>query len=114
MTNNDHSQHENDSVYNDGDSANVRQPSTRLNQMMTERSLLLMVQERAKKGIKSFDMGKVTAREENSILNGFPQPVDSRFEPITGDLEIVTKHKNTKAAVIFKTVSKRNELWGPA
>ena len=59
-----------------------------------------------------FDMEKLTSRDPNSILQGKPQAIDARFEPIKGDMEYVSKHKNTKASTVFKTVSKRSELWG--
>ena len=71
-----------------------------------------MVQEKAKEGIKSFFIGKLTGRDPDSIRKGFPDPCDSRFEHIQSNKEMISKYKNTKATTNFKTLSSRTELWG--
>ena len=74
----------------------MRDQSARLNNMMSERSLLMVMQEKARRDIKSFDMSKLTARDPDSIRQGMPAPpLDVRFEKINSNFESVTKHKNT-------------------
>ena len=65
------------------------------------------------KPIKGVDLAKLTARHPNSILQGFPQPVDARFDNMTGDMEFSSRLRNTKAGTIdFNSPVPRGELWG--
>ena len=76
--------------------------------------MLQIIQDRARREIKSLDIGKLKARHPDSIRAGMPEPNDARFEPITSEYENVSKFKNTKASTVFKTVTARKELWGEA
>jgi hypothetical protein len=39
-------------------------------------------------------------------------PCDNRFEALKGDKEVLTKHRNTKAAPSIGNYASRFELWG--
>lgn len=61
----------------------------------------------------TLDIGKVTGRDPNSIMKGYPMPPDSQFETMKVDIEVISKFKSTKATTDFKSaVNKRDELWG--
>ena len=78
----------------------------------TQALLIKQVQEKAKRGIKSLDFRKLTARHPNSIMQQQREaiPSDKRFEPIKGNMELLTKHRNTKNAPNLK-MAPRTELW---
>ena len=57
-------------------------------------------------------MATTVGRGENDIIKGYPQPVDSRFESLKCNIELISKFRNTKASTSFKGMSLRKELWG--
>ena len=57
-------------------------------------------------------MATTKGRGENDIIKGYPQPVDSQFESLQGNIELISKFRNTKASTSFKGMSLRKELWG--
>ena len=61
---------------------------------------------------KAANFGKMKARHPDSILAGFPQPVDARFDNIEGEMEFISKFRRTNAAHSFESPIKRDELWG--
>ena len=67
---------------------------------------------RANSGIKAIDMSKLSPRHPDSIRIGFPNPSESRFESLKGNIELMSKFKNTKVALDFDSSTKRGEVWG--
>ena len=79
---------------------------------LSEHSLIKLIQDKCKSGIKTIDLGKMSARNPDSIRIGFPDPPDARFEALKGDLEVCSKYQSTKATTKFGTHSKRKNIWG--
>ena len=84
-----------------------------VDQPTTQALLIKQVQEKAKRGIKSLDFRKLTGRHPNSIMQQQREaiPSEKRFEHIQGNMELLTKHRNTKNAPNLK-MAPRTELWG--
>jgi len=71
-----------------------------------------MIQDRARRGIKSIDMIKTSGRDPDFMAKQSPNPPDSRFVSLKGSMEALSKHTNTKGTIDFKGTAKRRELWG--
>ena len=61
---------------------------------------------------KTMKLDKITGRHPKALLQNVPDPCESRFESLQGNMELVSKYKNTKGASIFKGLTARKELWG--
>mmetsp|Transcript_40043 Transcript_40043/g.52436 ORF Transcript_40043/g.52436 Transcript_40043/m.52436 type:complete len:132 (-) Transcript_40043:803-1198(-) len=69
-------------------------------------------QEKIKVVKNTIDIGKTSGRDPDAIMKGTPMPPDSRFETLKGNIEVVSKFKNSKATTDFNSAPKRTELWG--
>ena len=87
---------------------------SKLNDLKSNRVLspLKINTPRAYSSIKTIDMSKISARHPNSIRQGFPDPPESRFESLKGNIELISKFKNSKGTLDFDSASKRGEVWG--
>lgn len=71
-------------INNDIEASNLRHPSTRITQMDSEKPFIKnhATLHKQKHNLKVPDLGKLTGRGPNSILEGQPNICDARFEPM--------------------------------